>query len=111
MGPMFTIEHGVPKEVAEVMLEQIIQEFAAGCESLTKKLARDKIQNKVEEFKKVCRRGDSTSTWSLTCDILLNLHCYKLIFRHVKSPRLLSVPGSPEIKKMVRNKGYAHESE
>ena len=52
MGPMFTIEHGVPKEVAEVMLEQIIQEFAAGCESLTKKLARDKIQNKVEEFKK-----------------------------------------------------------
>ncbi len=52
MGPMSTIEHGVPKEVAEVMLEQIIQEFAAGCESLTKKLAHEKIQNKVEEFKK-----------------------------------------------------------
>ncbi len=26
MGPTFTIEHGVPKEVAEAMVEQIIQE-------------------------------------------------------------------------------------
>jgi hypothetical protein len=51
MGPMFTIEHGVPKEVAEAMVVQIIQEFAAGCKSLSEDFFRAKAQIKVELLK------------------------------------------------------------
>jgi hypothetical protein len=51
MGPTFTIEHGMPKEVAEAMVEQIIQEFAAGCKSLSEEAFRAKIQTKVELLK------------------------------------------------------------
>jgi hypothetical protein len=51
MGTSDTIEHGVPKAVAELMIEQIIQEFAAGWKSLPEELIRANIENKVEEWK------------------------------------------------------------
>ena len=55
----------------------------------------------------LCCRGDQAVT--LPMDHKLTL-CYKLIFRHVKSPRILRVAGSPENKSKIRNKGYTHKS-
>ena len=51
MGPSDAIEHGVPKAVAEQMVEQIMQEFEAGCKSLTEELILAKIESKVDVWK------------------------------------------------------------
>ena len=51
IGPSGIIEHGVPKEVAGAMVEQIIQEFDKKWESLTDDSVRANIQNIVEEWK------------------------------------------------------------
>jgi hypothetical protein len=51
IGPSGTIEVGVPKAVAALMVEQIMQEFHAEWESLPEERIRANIQNKVEELK------------------------------------------------------------
>ena len=41
----------MPKAVAELMVEQIIQELEAGCKALTAEFIRANIQSRVEEWK------------------------------------------------------------
>ena len=71
IGSSGTIQHGVPKAVAELMVEQMIQEFEAGCKTLTEEFIRANIQNRVEEWKHYAAEVIKL----LLCQWTINLPC------------------------------------
>ena len=108
MGTSDTIEHGVPKAVAELMIEQIIQEFAAGWKSLPEELIRANIENKVEEWKhyasEVIALPSSSVPLTYTYLVLQADFQARKISKTTECVRLTRIQGKDQAKRVYTEK-------